>query len=57
MLSFEGVRFPIVVILVCIRWYTAYPLSDRHIEEVDVLTLPMKRTGRNSSNANKSESS
>ena len=26
-------RFPIDVILVCIRWYAAYPLSYRHLEE------------------------
>jgi putative transposase len=34
MLSFKGMRFPIDVILVCIRWYVAYPLSYRHIEEM-----------------------
>jgi transposase-like protein len=34
MLSFKGLRFPIDVILVCIRWYAAYPLSYRHIEEM-----------------------
>ena len=34
MLSFKGMRFPIDVILVCIRWYVAYPLSYRHIEEI-----------------------
>ena len=33
MLSFKGMRFPIDVIMVCIRWYVAYPLSYRHIEE------------------------
>jgi transposase-like protein len=27
-------RFPIDVISVCIRWYAAYPLSYRHIEEM-----------------------
>nr|WP_281200892.1 IS6 family transposase [Nitrosomonas mobilis] len=27
-------RFPIEVILVCIRWYMAYPLSCRHLEEM-----------------------
>ena len=26
--------FPIDVILVCIRWYAAYPLSYRHLEEM-----------------------
>lgn len=34
MLSFKGMRFPIDVILVCIRWYATYPLSYRHIEEM-----------------------
>ena len=29
MLNFKGMRFPIDVILVCIRWYAAYPLSYR----------------------------
>ena len=27
-------RFPIDVILVCIRWYAAAPLSYRHLEEM-----------------------
>src|ERR1700712_475415 len=34
MLNFKGMRFPIDVILVCIRWHAAYPLSYRHIEEM-----------------------
>jgi putative transposase len=34
MLNFKGMRFPIDVILVCIRWYVAYPLSYRHLEEM-----------------------
>jgi len=34
MLNFKGMRFSIDVILVCIRWYVAYPLSYRHIEEM-----------------------
>jgi transposase-like protein len=34
MLSFKGMLFPTDVILVCIRWYAAYPLSYRHIEEM-----------------------
>jgi len=34
MLSFKGMRFPIDIVLVCIRWYVAYPLSYRHIEEL-----------------------
>ncbi len=34
MLGVKGMRFPIEVILVCIRWYAAYPLSSRHLEEM-----------------------
>jgi putative transposase len=34
MLNFKGMRFPIGVVLVCIRWYAAYPLSYRHLEEI-----------------------
>lgn len=34
MLNFKGLRFPIEVIRVCTRWYAAYPLSYRHIEEL-----------------------
>ena len=34
MLSFKGMRFSIEVILVCIRWCAAYPLSYRNIEEM-----------------------
>ena len=30
--EFKGMRFPVEVILVCIRWYAAYPLSSRHLE-------------------------
>ena len=34
MLATKGMRFPIDVILVCIRWYAAYPLSYGHLEEM-----------------------
>ena len=34
MLVVKGMRFPIEVILVCIRWYAAYPLSCWHLEEM-----------------------
>jgi putative transposase len=34
MLNTKRMRFPIDVILVCIRWYAAYPLSHRHLEEM-----------------------
>ena len=34
MLTAKGMRFSTDVILVCIRWYAAYPLSYRHLEEM-----------------------
>src|SRR5450759_2064083 len=34
MLATKGMRFPIDVILVCIRGYAAYPLSHRQLEEM-----------------------
>ncbi|QJC56589.1 hypothetical protein HC248_01897 [Polaromonas vacuolata] len=34
MLAAKGMRFPIDIILVCIRWYAAYPLSYRQLEEM-----------------------
>ena len=32
--SFKGAYFPKDVILTCVRWYVAYPLSTRHVEEL-----------------------
>ena len=32
--SFQGAHFPHEIILPCVRWYVAYPLSTRHIEEL-----------------------
>ena len=32
--SFKGAHFPPAVILMGIRWYLAYPLSTRHVEEL-----------------------
>jgi transposase-like protein len=34
MVSLKGAHFPKDMILVCGRWYVAYPLSDRHVEEL-----------------------
>ena len=34
MLDIKKIRFPLDIILVCIRWYAAYPLSLRHLEEM-----------------------
>ena len=32
--SFKGAHFPPAIILPCVRWYVAYPLSTRHVEEL-----------------------
>ena len=32
--SFKGAHFPKDIILMGVRWYVAYPLSYRHIEEL-----------------------
>jgi putative transposase len=32
--SFKGAPFPPEVILMGVRWYVAYPLSTRHVEEL-----------------------
>ena len=34
MLNAKKRRFSIDIILVCIRWYAAYPLSYRHLEKI-----------------------
>jgi putative transposase len=33
-MSFKGAHFPQEVILTGVRWYLAYPLSTRHVEEL-----------------------
>jgi len=33
-ISFKGAHFPPEVILMGVRWYVAYPLSPRHVEEL-----------------------
>src|SRR5437667_4333195 len=33
-ISFKGAHFPQDVILMGVRWYVAYPLSTRHVEEL-----------------------
>jgi putative transposase len=48
-ISFKGAHFPPEVILMGVRWYVAYPLSTRHVEElmaergVDVDHSPINR--------------
>ncbi|MFZ6755221.1 IS6 family transposase [Undibacterium sp. Dicai25W] len=34
MLDTKRMRFPLEIISACIRWYAAYPLSYRHLEEM-----------------------
>jgi transposase-like protein len=34
MVSFKGAHFVKDIILTCVRWYLAYPLSTRHVEEL-----------------------
>ena len=34
MIRFKGAHFPQDIILPCVRWYMAYPLSYRHVEEL-----------------------
>jgi putative transposase len=34
MVSFKGVHFVKDIPLTCVRWYVAYPLSYRHVEEL-----------------------
>ena len=34
MISFSGKQFPKDIILMAVRWYVAYPLSYRNIEEL-----------------------
>jgi putative transposase len=34
MISFKGAHFPKDIILMGVRWYIAYPLSYRHVEEL-----------------------
>src|SRR5262245_41901932 len=33
-ISFKGAHFPQDIILMGVRWYVAYPLSYRHVEEL-----------------------
>ena len=38
MISFKGAHFPQDIILMGVRWYLAYPLSYRHVEELYAIT-------------------
>ncbi len=32
--AIKRLHYPVEVMLVCVRWYIAYPLSLRHLEEM-----------------------
>jgi transposase-like protein len=34
MITFKGAHFERDIILTCVRWYVAYPLSSRQLEEL-----------------------
>ncbi len=34
MINLKGCHFPKDVVLMCVRWYVAYSLSYRHVEEL-----------------------
>jgi transposase-like protein len=34
LIDFKGHRFEKTIILTCVRWYLAYPLSYRNLEEM-----------------------
>jgi putative transposase len=34
MISFKGAHFATEIILPCVRWYVAHPLSHRQLEEM-----------------------
>ena len=57
-ISFKGAHFPPEFILMEIRWYLAYPLNTRHVEELmDILTrmsCEIRWTGMNENGSAKS---
>ena len=44
-ISFKGAHFPPDVILTSVRWYLAYPLSTRHVEELMAATHVVAAAG------------
>ncbi len=45
-ISFKGAHFPQDIILMGVRWYLAYPLSYRHVEELlEERGVPIDHTG------------
>ena len=51
MLKMKGMRFPQEIILVCIRWFAAYALSYRNLEEMVAELGSDSNSGRGSSSA------
>lgn len=53
MLTMKGMRFPKEIILLCVRWYAAYPLSYRNLEDMmhergAYVITPVSTAGRSS---------
>jgi hypothetical protein len=44
-ISFKGAHFPPEVMLMGVRWYLAYPLSARHVEELMEGRVEGRRAG------------
>ena len=42
----KRLHFPLDVILLCVRWYSAYPLSLRNLEEMVRRDKPVLFSGR-----------
>ena len=50
--SFKGAHFPQDIILMGVRWYVAYPLSYRHVEELmEERGVPVEVIGLNEASA------
>ncbi len=45
MIDFKGYRFEKDIILLCVRWYLAYPPSYRNLEEVIAMPWPADSAG------------
>lgn len=45
-ISFKGAHFPQEIILMGVRWYVAYPLSYRHVEELLGSVLEVEMTAQ-----------
>ncbi len=46
MIDFKGHRVEKNIILTCVRWYLAYPLSYRNLEVARILRIPKSYAAR-----------